>query len=350
MAIELAKLCNTVQQRLRVLAGTNYPALKREPTGMLDAVNSPQNRAGFEQRYLTDGGDGKKKTVVIEWAQPVPVSTTVTTEQDVCAGGTEEPRFLDTVELTGYAGTRVMLFTETELREYCEQPSEVQTMRIAQHMSGLFRKIDKILIAKYNTGVGGFLNGGAAGRELELLHYDADGQTEVVKPDGEVKLLEDMADMGVTGRPIVVGSGIVSRYSRLANIGCCNDFGQNVQQMSGSYDFFRDRDVDIELSGDENMIVFAPGAVQMATYNKFRGEFKKIVPELFAHTTIVDPVTGIELDMLWKYDDCNFLWRLHIGLHFDLFQLPDTLFKDADERDGINYSFLYKAVRTSAAS
>lgn len=350
MAIELAKLCNTVQQRLRVLAGSNYPALKREPTGMLDAVNSPQNRAGFEQRYLTDGGDGKKKTVVIEWAQPVPVSTTVTTEQDVCAGGVEEPRFLDTVELTAYAGTRVMLFTEDELREYCEQPSEIQTMRIAQHMSGLLRKINQILIAKYAAGVGGFLNGEAPGEELELLHYDADGQTEVAKPDGEIELLEDMADMGVSGRPIVVGSGIISRYSRLANIGCCNDFGQNIQQLSAAYDFYRDRDVDIVMDGDENIIAFAPGAVQMATYNKFRGQFKKIVPELFAHTTIVDPVTGIEFDMLWKYDDCNFLWRLHIGLHFDLFQLPLTMFKDADERDGINYSFLYKGVRTSAAS
>ena len=350
MAIELEDLCNTVQQNLNNLAGANYPAMKREPTGMLSAVRSGANSAGFAQKYKTDEGDGKLKEVVIEWAQPVPVSTTVTTEQSVCEGGTEEPRFIDTVQLTGFAGTRVMLFTEAELRKYCEQPSQVQTMRIAQHMSGLFRKINQILITKYAAGVGGFMNGVAAGKELELLHYDADGQTEVIKPDGEIVLLEDMADMGVTGRPIVVGSGITSRYARLAEMGCCNDYGQNVQQLSGAFDFYRDRDVDITLAGDENIIAFAPGAVQMATYNKYRGEFKKIVPDLYAHTTIVDPVTGIELDMKMKYDDCDELWRMHYFLNFDLFQLPDELFKDADERDGINYSFLYKAVRTSAAS
>lgn len=350
MAIELEDLCNTVQQRLDVLATQNYPAFKRKPTGMLDAVMSAENRSGFEQRYITDGGDGKKKQVVIEWAQPVPVSTTVTSEQSVCSGGTEEPRFLDTVELTGYVGSRVMLFTEEELRNYCEQPSEVQTMRIAQHISGVMERIDQVLVTKYAGGAGGFLSGGAQFRELEMLHYDSDGQTEVVKPDGEVKLLEDMADMGVSGKPIMVGSGIASRYARLSNIGCCNDVGQDVSQLTGSYSFYRDREVDAMLSGSENLIVFAPGAVQMATYNKFRGEFRKEVPGLFKHSTMIDPLTGLELDLLWKYDDCNFLWRLHIGLHFDLFQMPLELFKDADERDGINYSFLYKAVRTQAAS
>lgn len=332
------------------LATRNYPAFKRRPTGFMDAVRSDINRSGFEQRYPVDNGDGKLNQVVIEWAQPVPVSTTVTTEQDVCAGGTEEPRFQDTVELTGYAGTRVMLFTEDALRKYCEQPSEVQDMRIAQHISGLFEKIDQGLITKYNAGIGGFIGGGGAGRELELLHYDSNGQTEVAKPDGEVKLLEDMRDMGVVGTPIVVGSGIVSRYAELAKIGCCNDFGQDVGQLNGSFQFYRDREVDRMLAGDENLLVFAPGAVQMATYNKFRGEFKKIVPGLFAHTTFIDPITGIELDMLWKYDDCNFVWRLHIGLHYDLFMMPLELFKDADEYDGINYAWRYKAVRTEQAS
>lgn len=350
MAIELAALCNTVQQNLNALARNNYPAFKRRQVGLLDAVRSPQNTSGFSQRYNTDGGDGKKKTVVIEWAQPVPVSTTVTTEQSVCEGGTEEPRFLDTVELTAFAGTRVMLFTEAELRAYCEQPSEVQTMRIAQHMSGLFEKIDQIGVTKFSAGAGGFIGGPDPGRALSVLHYDADGQTTVAKPDGEVRLLEDMANMGVTGRPIVVGAGNISEYARLANIGCCNDFGQNIQQLSGSYDFFRDREVDRIMAGDNNVLVFAPGAVQMATYNKYRGEFRKIVPDLFAHTTIVDPVTGIELDMKWKYDDCDELWRLHIFLNFDFFLLPDTLFKDADEYDGINYAWLYSATKTSALS
>lgn len=347
MAIELEDFCNTVRQNLNVLAGQNYPALKREPTGMLDAVNSPANRSGFEQKYITDGGDGKKKQVLIEWAQPVPVSETVTSEQDVCAGGTEEPRFQDVVELTGFAGTRVMLFTEAELRKYCEQPSEVQTMRIAQHMSGLFRKINQILITKYNSNVGNFIAGVAAGREIELLHYD--GITEAAKPDGEVLLMEDMSDLGVT-RPLVVGAGIVSRYAKLAGIGCCNDYGQSVDQLSSAYDFYRDRDVDIILAGSENVIAFAPGAVQMATYNKYRGEFRRVVENLFAHDTIVDPVTGITLDWKMKYDDCNELWRMAFFLNFDLFQLPDTLFKDADERDGVNYSFLYKAIRTSSGS
>ena len=348
MAIELEDLCTTVQQNLDTLATQNYPAFNRRPVGLLDAVRSDVNRAGFSEKYRVDDGDGKLKQVVIEWAQPVPVSTTVTSEQDVCEAGTEEPRFLDTVELTGYAGTRVMEFSEEALRKYCESPSQVETMRIAQHLSGLFEKIDQILVSKFNAGVGGLLPG--ATNTLPLLHYDTDGQTTVAKADGEIKLLTQLSDMGVVGSPLVVGSGIIEEYARLKDIACCNEFGQDLSRQTGAFNWYKDREVDRMLAGSNNILAFAPGAVQMATYNKFRGEFRKEVPGLFRHTTIIDPVTGIELDMLWKYDDCNFVWRLHIGLHFDLFMMPLELFKDADEFDGINYAWLYQGTKTGADS
>lgn len=347
MAVELEDFCNTIQQDLNNLAGDNYGAMKREPTGLLSAVTSPQNRAGFNQQYITDGGDGKKKQVLIEWIQPIPVADTATSLQDVCAGGTEEATLRDVVELTGFASSRVMKFTDSELRKLCKAPSEHKAMIVAAHMSGLFRKVNQILVTKYDAANGGFIGGVAEGKELELLHYD--GVTEAAKPDGEVLLMEDMADLGVTGRPIVVGSGIVSRYAKLANIGCCNDYGQDVSRLSGSWDFFRDRDVDIVLAGSENILAFAPGAVQMATYNQYRGEFRR-VHEHFLMQTIVDPVTGIEIDMKAVFNECDELWRMAYFLHFDLFALPLTMFKDTDERDGVNYAFRYAGVRTEAAT
>lgn len=344
MAIELEDFCNTVQQGLNQLAGDNYPALKREQNGFLSAVNSETNRSGFSQKYIEDDGAGKQKQVLIEWIQPVPVDETVSSEQDVCDTGTEAAKLRDVVTLTGFASSRVIEFSEAQLRKYCEAPSEHIAMVVSAHMSGLFRKINQTLITKYLAQVGGFIGGVAAGRNLELLHYD--GVSEAAKPDGEVLLMEDMADLGVS-RPIVVGSGIVSRYAKLADIGCCNDYGQDIAQLQAAWDFYRDRDVDIQAGTSENIIAFSPGAVQMTTYNKYRGEFKKFVNDSYAHTTIVDPVEGLEIDMKMKYDDCTEKYRMAYFLNFDLHALPLTLFKDTDERDGVNYSFLYKGVRTT---
>jgi D-aminopeptidase len=64
-SIDLEEFCQTVRQELTELAGNNYPALKREATGMLDAVTSAENRAGYDQKYLTDDGE-----------EAPPVSTT----------------------------------------------------------------------------------------------------------------------------------------------------------------------------------------------------------------------------------------------------------------------------------
>lgn len=344
MAIELEDFCQTVQQDLVDLAGSNYPAMKREPTGLLDAVRSESNRSGFSQNYITDGGDGKLKQVLIEWIKPIPVSTTVTTMQDICEAGTEEPVFRDVKTLTGFASTRVIEFSDAELRKLCDAPSEHRAKVISAHMSGLFRKVNQICIAKYNTGVGGFIGGVAAGKNVEFLHYD--GITEAAKPDGEIVMMEDMQNLGVTGKPLVVGSGIISRYSKLAQIGCCNDYGQDVSDLSGAYDFYRDRDVDIVLGTSENVFAFAPGAVQLATYNMFRGDFRKVVPNVYVHDTITDPVQGITVDVKMKYDDCAHVWRMAYFLHFDLFLLTNDMFYNADERDGVNYAFKYKAVRT----
>lgn len=344
--INLELFCRTAQQNLNQLAGENYPALKREPTGFLDAVNSEVNRAGFETRYAVDNLDGKKNLVIREWSIPIPHTQTVSTEQDICGEGVEEPRILDTVEITQYTGSRVMKFTDAELRKYCEAPSEVVTMRIAQHMSGVFRALNRKLIAQYLNFVGGFIGGVAAGKNLPLLKLE--GGREIIVPDGEVTMLEDMADLGV-GRPIVVGSGVISRYSRHANIGCCNEYGQDVGELASSYLFYRDRDVAQIADGtpENPIIVFAPGAVQLGLYNKYRGEFRKEVENQFKLTTTVDPVQGIELDTKIRYDECEEVWKMQFGVHHELFSMPTGIFSGPgpggynDERFGVNYTFLY---------
>ncbi len=342
MAINLDLLCTTVQQNLNKIAADNYPAMKRRPTGFLDGVMSETNRAGFSTEYATDKGDGKSMTVVREWALPTTSAETVDAEPDICLPGVSETRILDTVAITQYTGSQVIAFSDAELRKYCEKPSDVVTMRIARNMSGLFERLNQKLIASYLADVGGFIGGVAKGKNITLLHDN--GITEQSIPDGEIEMMEDMEDLGV-GRPIVVGAGPISRYSKLADIGCCNDYGQDINELAGAYQFYRDRAVKTVAAGTpvNPILAWSPGAVQLALYNKYRGDFRRIVPELFSHTTQVDPVTGIELDMRFKYDDCTDTFKFQFGVHHELFMLPE-MHKAADDRFGVNYAFLYNGL------
>ena len=338
--INLGDFCQTIQSDLADLAGSNYPAMKREATGLLDAVVSPANRQGFSQEYPVDGGDGKLKQVLVEWIQPQPVSEMVTSAQDICTPTDPIDPLREIRTLTGFASTKVISFTKAHMRKLCDGPSEWRAKIVASHMSGLFRKINQGLVAKYNAQVGNFIGGVAAGKTVYML--DSSGPIKQIDPNGAVDIMEDMADLGVSDRPILVGAGILSRYASLANIGCCNAYGQDVSMADEGFDWYRDRDVDTILAGSNNVLAFVPGAVQMATYAQNRGEFG-IVHEHFAESTIVDPVTGLEIDFEMRYDQCTKTYTMVFFSHYDLFLLPDDMFTDADERDGVNYAFRYTA-------
>lgn len=344
--IELEDFCNTIQQDLNDLAGSNYAALKREQTGFLSAVLSQQNRSGFSQEYGVDGGDGKQKTVIIDWIQPASLADSSSVNNaDICAAGTEVPTLRDTRALTAFSRSEVLMFTKAELRKLCKAPSEQRAMVVASRMNSVFRRINNTLITKYLAGVGGFYNGVAAGKDVELI--DATHPIKAVNPNGEFDIMEDFQDVGAEGRPIMVGHGLLSRYVRLAGIGCCNDYGMDVGKSASSFDFFRDHFVD-GIAGDPNQILaWAPGAVQMANYVENRGEFA-VVHDHFAETSIVDPVTGLELDWQWRYDQCTRRWTMVFYSFYDLFMLPLTMFKDTDERDGVNYAFQYTATEATA--
>lgn len=342
MAIELEDFCNTMQQDLADLAGDNYGATRREATGLLSAATSPANKAGYTEPTFVDSGDGKLKQALLEWIQPSAVSETLTSMQDICSAGTEEAKQRELRTLTGFASTPVKAFSNAELRKYCESPSEHRAMIANSLMSALFRKINQVCITQYLAGVGGFIGGVAAGKSVQML--DGSGAIVQADPNGEFTILEDFADLGASGRPLVVGAGFLSQYVRLQGIGCCNDYGQDIGQV-GQFDFYRDRDVDVIAAGTNNILAFAPGSVQFVNWVQNKGEFRQVMPD-WAESSIIDPVTGIEIDMEIRYDQCDKAWKMVFYSHFDLYTLPLTMFKVADERDGTNNALHYIATKS----
>lgn len=346
MTIDVADFCGTLQQDLADLAGNNYPAMKREATGFLDSLVSAENRSSYSQELAVDSGDGKKKQVIIRYIQPGVYSEVGTAAVNICDNAGEEVSETRAIkEVTRFRRSPVLTFTKESLRSFCDAPSEYRAKVLASRMSALFRSINRDLISLANAAVGEHLGGTAAAVNLQMIINEASGRKSA-DFTGEMELLEEMADLGLSN-PFVVGSGLLSQYARLANIGCCNDFGQDMSKL-GSFMFYRDRDVPSVIGAAQNFLVYAPGAAHLVTWNKNKGEFA-MTHEHFAETTLVDPVTGLELDMEFNYDRCDKVWKLMLSLDYDLFTLPTNMFKDADERDAINYLWKFNATEYTPA-
>lgn len=340
MQIELKDVCKIVQQDLNVVAKANAPLLKPEQTGMLDSIISPVNKAGTTQ-LKTDLKDGKYHQVKLEYIKPTTEAEVSDTDQGTCAEGPTKAPNHALVKVTRYREIK-RDFDEEEMRHFLKRPSEYRAQIMATDMNAITKAINKDLVAMALANVGPFIGSVPAGKDINLIR-NKNGEIRA-DVSGETEMMEDMQDLSVSGMPIVVGAGNVSRYATLQKLGVANDLGQDISKLK-NWMFFRDRQLDIInplLAGKSNMLVYAPGACQLITFNKYKDEFAHKSP-LVHKTTIINPIKGLEFDWNLKYDDCAERYRSTIKLHYDFWVLPSDAFEDTDERTGVNYTFHYAA-------
>lgn len=339
--IDLAEVCKTVQQDLIKVAGSNAPLLQPERTGLLDALTSPVNKAGTEQ-LLTDTKDGMHRQVKLEYVKPSTYEDATDDVQPLCANGPTKSPNHALITVTESSSIK-RDFDEDEMRDFWKKPSEHRALVMATDFNALCRRINRKLVALYAANVGGFVDGVGAGKAINLIQKKADGQI-YGDPTGEVEMWEDLQNAGLTGLPFVVGSNIVSRYASLKKIGAANDLGQRIEDLA-QWMFYRDRDPDLvnaPAANRSNMFVFAPGAAQLITYNKYKGEFKHKGDD-FSKQTLVNPTKNLEVDWNFMYDKCTERYHSVMSLNFDYWVMPTDAYQANDERFGVNKTFLYNA-------
>lgn len=339
MPINEEDLCQTIVQDLADITGDNYPLIQRSSTGLLDAATSERNMAGIAEPIIMDTNDGKgMKMAIIEHMQPASLDDVVTVRQDICDDGVRRPKLRFNRSITKFAGTQNLEFSKAEMRRFCERPQEYRQKVIMGEMDALFRKINRILIGQYIAGVGKFYGNVAGPKDVQMLDYT--GPIRQVDPNGEVSIEQDFEHFS-TMDPFVVGYGNLDSAMKLAKIGCCNEFGQDIGQ-TGGFQYYRDVDVAAVTGAASRFLAFLPGAVQFVSWNENEGDFR-MEHMHFSETTVVDPVTGLTLDMEMEYNHCKKKWVIHFFLNFDLFLMPLTLYKATHEKFGWNGALIYNA-------
>jgi hypothetical protein len=332
-------ICLAIQDSLINVLKSKSPSLKRTQVGYLQALLSPQNTAGTTQIPI-DQKNGKKRKVKLTYIQRGTSTDIAHTEAANCdVELTPVPLDVD-VEITKYIRTKWFGFNDEDMRLLCESGDEYRAQVMNSKIDIFMVELNKKLIALQAANFGDF-NPMIYGthKDVAMLNVAGNGINYL----GEAQVQTDFQNIDSMDAPIVIGAGNLNLYAKMAKIGCCNDLGQDLSQ-AGNMNFFYDRFVD-SILGANHFIGLVAGYVQLLTWNKYVGEFKK-ENAIFSAGTIIDPVTGLEIDMKWVYDyDCAEAYKVRFFLNYELWFIPSDSFAANDELNGVNFTLHYRAVQ-----
>jgi hypothetical protein len=347
MAYEPEDLCQLIQQSLNEVAGENSGENNRHEVGLYDAVRSDLNTSAASEPVIMDSGDGKgPKLAQLEFFQRATPDETHTDEESVCEGGKEVTRLYTTRAITKFVRSDNLRFKKADLRKFCEAPPEYINRVIRLQTDAMMVRINRIGIGQVLAGVGGFYGNVSGPKDLYMI--DATQRNKTSDPNGEFDLATDFRNMGYTGKPILVGAGNLDRYAQLADIGCCNNLGQDIS-ATAKMNYYRDLDVDRVAGTSNNAIAFYPGAVQFASWLANKGDFAMSHAH-FDENTIYLPGDDLEVDFEMNYDRCEKEWVLQMNLHFDFFTWPLNQYKAGDDNEGVNGVVRYKVLEYTSES
>ena len=180
---------------------------------------------------------------------------------------------------------------------------------------------------------------------------------------GMPKLLSDYNLNGLTGRPQIVGSGLMYAYMLTQPMVGVDQSGMNSRLATAMADFWPDMDFDT-IVGANDFGVFEPGAVQLVEFFENSGAFgKKLGNSLFGTLPLptVDP-NGNSVPVLFDFQlkelDCpttltdmysgqsgtyNRGYGLYIWKNFGLFQVPADSYRHEDVQRSVNGALHYTA-------
>jgi len=313
-------LCSALQANINEVAGMNAPAMARQKVGMIDALMSDVNRMGFTADIVPT--NGKFRAVQINWiGQACDEDVNTACGADCINDVTPSPSQTLITEFN--CAKYKMGFDENDMRKLCEADSVWVAQNIMRAMNAINVSVDKAVLAIANSNSGDTSTGAGT---LSIPLYTATGAPN---PLAWAQVRAEMDAQGATGSPLIVGGGNMDIYARAMQIACCNtNFGVDLSRASGDGYFYNDSFAP-GILGSNNSFAFAPGAMQMITWNKYLGDYAKR-NDSFEHGTIVDPFTGLVYDLKTSYDDCLEKWFVELALNWNIFQVPSAYCVNGD--------------------
>lgn len=331
----IAYACRSLQTSLVSAFGRNVASRRTlGDTSYIKWLLSPQNTNGFRKiSNDIEGVPGKKRGVAFRVDAPFcfnvcAVATTCETEYETVTSLDQEIVF----DLTNPPfrhcddeGNPVKLrFTESELERFCtETDTSYIREKITQYLFRFEEAIDKALTTLLTTQIG---TNAVPEAITNLPFFTASNQFNpnmaALNPEALWALEQVYNDMGHDGQYALIGGTLVNKIAAYQKWATANSAGLDLSKADASNPYpFYNRNFN-NTFGVRDMILFTPGAQQLVTWNKYKGEKQRGVTNLYSKGTVVLPTTGLEVDWKWWYDyDCE-VWTFEAFLHAELATVP----------------------------
>lgn len=324
-----AYACQRIQQDLVDYFGKNAPQFRTlGSTALIKWLLSPQNTAGFK-KIEVESIPGKKRGVAFMVEAPMCF--------ELCKTGLDcddEPEVFEPVdqELTfdltgdpfrhcdGEGAPVVLQFTEDDLMKYCtkDDTSWIRN-KIVRYLLRFEEALDAALTTLLEAEVGN--NGDNEALTTVPIFTQANGYNpgmSVLNPEAMWYLNQVYQDMGLEGQFAMIGGTIVNKIAMFNKWTTANMYGVDMTKMNAINPYpFYDRNFNTTF-GQSDFIMLAPGTTQFVTWNKYKGEKRRQVTDLYTKATVVLPTTGLEVDFKYYYDYKCEIWTFEAFLYGEL--------------------------------
>lgn len=324
--------CRAFQDKYEAYYGANSPEFKTMGSNALVRwLLGPQNTRGFKQ--ISDGitsgqtVPGKKRAVAFALDTPMCFDVcaipdiTCTTERVASSPATQEIVF----DFTGPAyrvcdaeGEPVRLeFDHATLAKYCtETDTAYITRQIARFNKRFIEAFDKRIGELLEALVGQNSDGSTLTRIPFFINHSSGLVT--LNPEATWFLDQTYRDIGGEGQFALIGGKVLNKITQYHKWAGLSDAGIDLGSLGDIDPYaFYDRFLDATI-GQNNFFQLSPGAVQLVTFTENIGENNRRVTDLYTHSTVTDPATGLEIDFEWYYEPKCKVWTYEPHLYAEL--------------------------------
>jgi hypothetical protein len=308
-----AYACKALQADLIDYYGQNAAEFKTlGSVGLLKFLKSPQNTRGFRQIDV-ESIPGKKRAIAMMVDNPFCFDLcALTANCNTTRIENDNPAQEVVFELTGpefrvcdadSPGTpSVLTFDEEDLARYCTITDNSYIIRqIARYNKRFIESLDQRIFEIAETKVGTTYNGSAV-QDLKFFTSNADTGQSNLNAAAVFFLNQYWKNAANDGQFALIGGERVNMLAAFKGWQGLNAMGVDLNNINEEIPFiYYDRNSDSVLA-PEDFLQVAPGAMQLVTWNKYKGEKRRSITDLYTHGTFIDPATGIEVDYQWYFD------------------------------------------------
>jgi hypothetical protein len=314
---------------------------------LVSAANKSASQVKLGNVQAVEQGNGKVYKVSRRFFPRLSESNATSLEYCPTDGDVVKPLY-DEIEITNKTVSQKIKIDDELIRCIKESRADYQNSYVNEVLRNHINRLGKEVstVVANNGFIGSFVKCDCAdpavtSKSLPLFLSSGLG----INPVGESILDSDRKQAEIEQQMILIGGTLLDQYRKARAIASGNDNGFDASLLDITRSIFYDTNLPAALGNTNEIIAMAPGALQLVTYAKNKGQFTYDFEDQM-RTTVVDPWLGIEHDVVMSYVKCNDEIELYIqfATNWAVVGMPKCWAQQDCLFDGVLDVFKYEVV------